>query len=347
MTTSMNLLERSMTQTRSHPWGYWWTLFVTLLVLLVSSRLFFGHAGAAERGRPIRIGVLTESWGPQPQTVSLRDGLRKLGYREPEDFVIGVRFTQGDRAARPDAARALVQYGVDLIYVTRESAAQAAQRATTQIPIVFAGVGDPVGLGLVESFARPGGNTTGVTDLGLDLGPKRLELFREIVPGLKRVLFLYDATDTHAAAEARVYRDAARRLGIVLVEQAVRTAAEARITLARVRKGEVDGILGPQQVSLNVPGFILETATQQGIPTMFGGAFWVEQGVLAGYGPDQYETGRQTARLVDKILKGADPAEIPVEVNSKIEFVINLKTAKTLGLTIAPELLYRADWLIR
>jgi putative ABC transport system substrate-binding protein len=131
------------------------------------------------------------------------------------------------------------------------------------------------------------------------------------------------------------------------VEQAVRTAAEARATLARIRKGEVDGILGPQQVSLNVPGFILETATQQGIPTMFGGAFWVEQGVLAGYGPDQYETGRQTARLVDKILKGADPAEIPVEVNSKIEFVINLKVAKALGLTIAPEVLYQADRLVR
>ena len=119
--------------------------------------------------------------------------------------------------------------------------------ATTRIPIVFSGVSDPVGLGLIQSFARPGGNITGVADLRLELGPKRLEVFHEIVPGLKRVLFLYDAADADAVAEARVYRDAARRLGIVLVEKAVRTEEEAQATLAQISKGEVDGILMPRQ----------------------------------------------------------------------------------------------------
>jgi putative tryptophan/tyrosine transport system substrate-binding protein len=122
----------------------------------------------------------------------------------------------------------------------------------------------------------------------------------------------------------------------------------ARAVLAQVRKSEVDGILGPYSVSLNIPGLILDAAAQQGIPTMFSSTFWPEaQGALASYAPNTYETGKQAARLVDKILKGQQPGEIPVEVNSKLEFVINLKTAQTMGLTIAPEVLFRADRIIR
>jgi putative ABC transport system substrate-binding protein len=219
--------------------------------------------------------------------------------------------------------------------------------ATRQIPIVFASAVDPLGDGLIQSFARPGGNITGVTDLSLDLGPKRLQVFQELIPGLQRVLFPYDAIDAYAVKEAGVYRDAARRLGIELVERAVRSEAEARTTLVQVQQGEVDGVLKPQTVSLNIPGFMLEATIQRGLPTMFDAAFWVEQGGLASYGPDFYETGRQTARLVDKIIKGANPGEIPVEVNPKIEFAINLKTAVALGLTIAPEVLYQATRLIR
>jgi putative ABC transport system substrate-binding protein len=274
--------------------------------------------------------------------------LLELGYKEDEQFVIGVRFTHGDVAALPAAARELVQYGVDIIFASEESAAKAAQMATTRIPIVFSYVADPVGLGLIQSFARPGGNITGVTDLQFELSPKRLEVFREIVPGLKRVLLPYDAADAYAVAGARVYRDAAHRLGIVLVEKAVRTAEEVQATLAQISKGEVDGILMvPFSVSLNIPGFVLEATSQRALPTMFPTVFWVESGGLASYGSDLHETGRQAARLVDKILKGTKPAEIPVEVNTKIEFAINLKVAKALGLTIAPEVLYRADRIIR
>jgi putative ABC transport system substrate-binding protein len=246
--------------------------------------------------------------------------LLALGYREPEQFVIGVRFTQGDIAALPAAARELVQLGADLIFTAGSHGTKAAQMATSRIPIVFAGEGDPLGAGLIQSFARPGGNITGVTDLSLELGPKRLQVFQELIPGLKRVLFPYDATDAYAVMEAKGYRDAALRLGVELVERAVRSEAEARTALAQVRQGEVDGLLYPGSLSLNIPGFILETATQRGFPSMFDAAFWVEQGGLASYGPDFYETGRQAARLVDKILKGVHPGEIPVEVNTKIDF---------------------------
>ena len=327
--------------------GRWYRWCLVLVLCVLSQGWWVSRAPAADRTRPFRIGALTISWGPTPMIVGLRDGLLQLGYREDRDFVLGVRFTQGDIAALPAAALELVQYGVDLIFVDADAPARAAQQATTQIPVVFASVNDPEGLGSIQSFARPGGNITGVTDMELHLGPKRLQIFQEMIPSLKRVLFPYNATETYAVKMVQVYRDAAHRLGIELVAQGVRTQEEARATLARLHQGEVDGILVPRSNSLNIQGFIMETAAQQKIPAMFSSTFFPENGGLASYAPDTYETGKQAARLVDKILKGANPAEIPVEVNSKIEFVINLQTAKQLELTIPPEVLYQADQLIR
>lgn len=317
------------------------------LSLGVIAVLFAADLCAVERARPFLIGALNTSWGPTPQVVGLRDGLRQLGYRENEDFVIGVRFTQGDLTALPAAARQLVQDGVDIIFVDHDDGARAAQQATTQIPIVGVAVGDPLGRGLIKSFARPGGNLTGVADLHLELSPKRLEVFRELIPGLRKVLFLYHATEAYATAEAREVRAAAHRLGIALVERSIHTQEEAQATLAAVQPGEVDGVLVPRCCALNIPGFILDTITQRGMPAMFEAPFWVERGGLASYGPDLYASGQMAARLVDKIRKGISPAEIPMEVNPKIEFVINLKVVQALGLTIAPEVLYRADRIIR
>lgn len=334
-----------------HPQADWlgrlWPWSVALVMLLLSHGLLPRGTEAAERARPLRIGALTDSWGSTPHMAGLRDGLLALGYREREDFVIGVRFTQGNHARLPAAAHELVRYGVDLLFVTSAQPAQAAQQATTQIPIVFAWVEDPVELGLVQSFARPGGNITGVTTLTLELGPKRLELFRELVPNLQRVLYPYDATHTPSMALAQGYRDAARYLGLELVEKPVQTEEEVQAMLDQVRESKVDGIVQPPSLSLNIPGFIVEASVDRAIPTMFENAFFVERGGLASYGPDDYTSGWQAARLVDKIFKGTPPAEIPVEVNPKLALVINLKVAKTLGLTIAPEMLYRADRLIR
>lgn len=319
-----------------------WQIVVAVFLLMINGLITPG-VSRAERDRPFRIGVLTISWGPTPMTVGLRDELVALGYREDEDFFLGIRFTQGDITALPTAASDMVQYGVDLIFVNEDVSARAAQKATTEIPIVFAAVRDPVGGGLIQSFARPGGNMTGVTDLSLDLSPKRLELFHQIVPELKRLLFPYHPADPAHIKQLILYRDAARRLGIELVEKPIHTQAEAQAMSVQLRKGVTDGILSPLSVSLNIPGLIREAAA----PTMFDSGFHVERGALASYGPDYYDTGKQAARLVDKILKGANPAVIPVEVNSKIELVINLKTAKKLDLTIPPEVLFQADRIIR
>lgn len=323
-----------------------WHIIVVIFLLMISGVVTPG-VSRAERDRPFRIGVLTASWGPTPQVVGLRDGLQDLGYREDKDFVLGIRFTQGNLNALPVAARELIQYGVDVIIVDTGAPAVAAQQATTQIPIVFLGLADPIGIGLIQNFSRPGGNITGITGLYANLASKRLELFQELIPALKRVLFPYDLRHHASVTTAKAYRNAARRLGIVLVEKALRTSEEAQAALTQVDKSEVNAILQPESPGLNVPGLILKATTDQGIPSMFNGAFWAESGALASYGPDQYGTGHQAARLVDKILKGVNPAEIPVEVDSKIEFVINLKTAKALGLTIPPEVLFQADRIIR
>jgi ABC-type uncharacterized transport system substrate-binding protein len=315
-----------------------WTLLVCLLP---------GTALAVKRSTPVRIGVLTASWGPPPPVVGLIEGLVAMGYRENEDFVVGVRFTQGDSAVLPAVAQELVRDGVDILFCIGEAEAKAAQQTTTTHPIVFSRLGDPVGQGLIKSYAQPGGNITGVADLNMDVSSKRLELFKELIPGLKRVLFPYNAANEHQAANVIQYRAAAQHLGLVLVERQLHTMAEARDALASVQKEEIDGILAPHAMDLNIPGFVLEATTKQGIPSMFDGAFYLKDGGLASYGPSEFASGRQAARLVDKIIKGMHPGDIPVEVDNYFELTINLKVAKALGLTIPPVVLYRADRIIR
>jgi putative ABC transport system substrate-binding protein len=322
-------------------------LLVVGIVLTIAGPM--ARVTEAQAPRPIKIGALTESWGPTPAIVGLRDGLQELGYRENQDFVLGVRFTQGNVAELPEAARALVQRGVDIIVASSGGAntAKAAQMATTRIPIVFLGGSDPVEAGLVKSFARPGGNITGIADLEAELVPKRMEIFRELVPGLKRVLLVYDATNPDAISRLEVHRNAAQRLGLRLVERPVRTEDEARAVISAVRKGEVDGFFSPRSAALNIPGLILEIAPKRAIPAMFHDAIFVEQAGLASYSANLYELGRQAARLVDKILKGAKPGDVPVEQPTKFELVVNLKAAKALGITIPQSILVRADRLIQ
>ncbi|MBI4488372.1 MAG: ABC transporter substrate-binding protein [Deltaproteobacteria bacterium] len=321
--------------------------FFMFLAVLIASGFITGGLGAAERAKPVKIGALTESWGPTPHVAGLREGLKQLGYREDKDFVIGVRFTQGDTAALPQAARELIEMGIDILFAAGPNSANAARMASKRIPIVFAEVPDPLGSGLIQSFARPGGNATGITDLNLELGPKRLEIFSEMIQGLKRVLFPYNANDSYGVAETKVYRDEARRLGLVLVEKPVHSEEEAQALLAHVRKSDMHGILAPRSISLNIPGFVVEATARRGVPAMFSTTFWPENGGLAAYGAALYESGRRAARLVDKILKGVKPAEIPVEVNERMELIINIKVAKAVGIKIAPEVLYRANRVIR
>ncbi len=335
--------QKSRIQKR--PRGLKWLALCAMF--LIVSGLFPGGSRAAERDRPVRIGVLTEGFGPTTGTVGLRDGLKELGYRENKDFFIGVRFTQGDTSALPEVARELVEQGVDILFTEGRSPAKAAQMATKTIPIVFAGGGDPIGLGLIQSFSRPGGNITGISELDLELGPKRLEIFKVIIPGLKRVLFPYSAIDPYSVSEAKMHRQAARNLKIELIEKAVRTEDEVKAVLTNLKKGDIHGIVSPRPMTLNIPGYVREAGSRLSMPTMFASTFFAENGGLASYTPLTYESGRMAARLVDKILKGESPGEIPVEANHKIELVINLRVAKALGIKIAPEVLYRANRVIR
>ena len=320
--------------------------FVFFLLIALTS-LGTSDAGAVERPKPIRIGALTDSWGPTPGVIGLRDGLTDLGYRENRDFVIGVRFTQGNITALPQAARELVKQGVDILFTNNPAPAKAAQQATKSIPIVFYGAGDPIGLGLIKSFSHPGGNMTGVTDLDLELDSKRLEIFKEMILGLTRVLFPYDKADAFSVTQANVFRDSARRLKITLIEKPILHPDEAKAIFDDLKRTEVHGIMVPRSLSFNIPGLAVEITAQKRIPTMFFGPWYVDQGGIASYGPDFYKSGRQASRLVDKILKGTDPREIPVEVNNDIEFVVNLKVATALGIKITPEALYRATRVIR
>ena len=304
-----------------------------------------GNSSSAELAK---IGALTEGWGPTPAIVGLRDGLIALGYREGEQFVIGVRFTRGDVKGLPDAVRDLLNSGSTIIFANGANAAKAAKAATTTVPIVFAvEMPDPVQFGLVRSYARPGGNLTGISDVSQELGPKRLEILQEIVPGLKRVLFPYDPDDELAVDALRTLRDAGRRLGITIVERPVRTEQEVRTIFTSLRKRDADAvIIGGTSLSLNIPGFILDMTSQHRLPTMSSGAFWVEAGGLVSYGADFYESGRLAARLVDKIIKGEKPAALAVESNPRIELVVNLKVAKALGLSLTSTLLQRATRVI-
>ena len=318
--------------------------FVVLLLFLGTGA---DRVAEAARRELIKIGVLTDSWGPTPGVLGLRDGLRELGYRENRDFFIGVRFTQGNVQELPKAAHELIAQGIDLLFTNNPAPAQAAQKATDRIPIVFYGAGDPQGLGLIKTFARPGGNITGITDLDLDLDTKRLENFKELVPGLQRVFFAYDPSEDLSVAQAKVYRDTASYLRLDFQEKPVTSKEEAQKTFARIEKSETDGIIAPRSLSFNIPGLVIQATLQKRIPTMFFGSWYVEQGGFASYGTNFYESGRMAARLVDKIIKGTKPSEIPVEVNHKLEFVVNLRVAKNLGIQIPPAILYRANRVIR
>ena len=301
----------------------------------------------AQSARVIKIGALTESWGPTPAIIGLRDGLHELGYREDRDFAIGVRFTEGKVGELPAAARDLVRHRVDVIVTTESSsAAKAAQMATKEIPIVLIGSGDPIGLGLVRSLARPGGNITGIADLDVELVPTRMEIFRELIPGLKRLLVPYDATNADAVAQLAAHRDGARRLGLTLVEKPINSEDEARVVIGGLRKSDAEGLFAPRFLSSNIPGFILDIAQRGVLPTMFASPFFVERGGLASYAANLLELGKQAARLLDKILKGAKPEDLPVEQATKLELVLNLKAANPLGVTIPRSLLLRADRVI-
>jgi putative tryptophan/tyrosine transport system substrate-binding protein len=302
-------------------------------------------AAQAQTAKVFRIGILTDAMVPwHSSTEGFRDGLEELGYVEKKNVVFDVRAAKGDLTHLAALVEELVRQKPDLLFCVSD----ACPRDPTPVPMVFTQVSDPVRLGLVDSVARPGRNVTGIANLRADLTAKRLELFKETVPSLRRVLVTYDARKPEEQEAVAFAKGAAARLGVSLLERPISTPLDVEPGLAELKPGGRDGILIVQAgTNLNIVGRSLEVATSNALPTMYPASFWSKFGALASYGPDQYLQGRQAARLAQRILTGTSPRELPVELPDRIEFVVNLKVAGRLGLKIPEAVLLRADRVIQ
>jgi putative ABC transport system substrate-binding protein len=282
----------------------------------------------------------------------IRQALRELGYIEGQNIAIEYRYTQGKQDREPELVAEMVRLKVDIIVVAGgEGTIRAAKNATKTIPIIMVGAGrDPVRAGLVESLARPGGNVTGFTNLSRELGGKRLELLKEAVPKVARVAVLYDPAVPGTTREVKEeLPTAARALGLTVQPWEVRAADDFEKVFAALNKQRPDGLFVPgggQLMNANVKR-IADLALKSRLPSIYGTKEFVEAGGLMSYGADQADSYRRVAYYVDRILKGAKPADLPVEQPTKFELVFNLKTAKQIGVTIPPEVLARANRLIK
>jgi putative ABC transport system substrate-binding protein len=303
-------------------------------------------AAAAEPVRPYRIGVINEAWAANHPTLEgLKEGLRGLGLVEGRDVVYDIHFTRGKPEAAVAAAAALVKGGVDLIFTSDEAPTLAAKNVTQHIPVVFTLVGDPVAIGLVDTLAYPGGNLTGVSNRATDLAPKRLEKLKEMIPGLRRVWFIYYSGDITDAAAHRNLDAAAQRLGLELLPRPVNDAGALKEALKEIKAG--DAILSPSSNTLDIPVAVLETQLGSRVPAIYPSAIWASHGALISYGPDFRAQGVQAARLVAKILRGAKAKDVPVEGAESINLAINLKTVSRLGLAVPPKILFGASAIYR
>jgi putative ABC transport system substrate-binding protein len=288
------------------------------------------------------VGVLNNAFMPATPTVrGLKAGIKAEGLEEGRDVRLDVRSTGGDEKAIVTLAAALVGENPDVIVTMGEKETRAAKTAAPRIPIVFTQISDPVAVGLVTSIARPGGHLTGVTDLFSELVPKRLELAKELLPNLRRVLFVYDAQDPASAAGARKAQETAPRLKITAVVRPVRTQEEAIRELKTATARDV--LLSPATVNLDIPALLLNLNLYVVAPAVFHSSFWVQAGGVASYGVDTYAEGVQAAQLVVKILRGARPGDLPVEGVNKIELTVNRKTLHAFGVTIPTAVTVRAD----
>jgi putative ABC transport system substrate-binding protein len=292
-----------------------------------------------------RIGFLRSGQPPPAWVNSFQQGLRDLGYVEGKSIVLEVRFTDRNPEKLSELAAELLRLNVDVIVASGTPAALAARNLTRTVPIVVVGVNDPVGTGLVRELSRPGGNITGLTNQTPDLAMKRVQLLKELIPKLARLAVLGDPTHPAYASQVKTLETGVRALGGQLEVIAVRGPNEFEAAFKIARHSQA--LLQLDDVLLTTHrAKLLELTAQNRLPAIYGFREFVDAGGLMAYGvnfPDMY---RRAANYVDKILKGAKPADMPVEQPTKFELVINLKTAKALGLTIPPALLLRADQVI-
>ena len=302
----------------------------------------------AQTARVYRVGIVSAG-GPYEHTVDgLRDGLKELGLEEGKQYVFHRRDTQGDLRAAEAAAKSLEQEKVDLIFAVPTTVAIAAKRATTGVPIVFIIGSDPVAQGLVSSFAKPGGRITGVFSFRTELNAKRLEILKEIAPSMRKVAIFYNPNNAIAMIGLKSTREAAQRLGLVLIEREVRSGDELRASLHALKAGEADALfpVSDATVQSHVSMLIEESRTRM-LPAIFNDDSLVAAGGLASYGASYYDMARLAAKYVNRVLNGANPADLPVERSERFVLFLNARTARDIGITIPQSLLLRADEVIQ
>ena len=298
-----------------------------------------------------RIGALFPGYPAtySPRTTAFLQGLRELGYVDGKNIMIEWRWAEDKVERLPDLAAELVRFNPEVVITNGTPAIKALKNATRTIPIVMAGVGDPVGIGLVASLDRPGGNVTGLSVLAPELDGKRLELLKEVVPGLFQVAVILNPTNPVYRSELQGTQDAASALGLqtepILEVTDLNTLEGGFIKLNRDRIRAF--LLLTDPIFVSIRGQIVEYAAKSRLPAVYFDSAFPDAGGLMSYGPNIPDLYRRAAMYVDKILKGTKPADLPVEQPTKFELVINLKTAKQIGLTIPPNVLARADRVIK
>jgi len=320
-----------------------------LLIVFGAAAVAPGVLRAQAPAQVRRIGILSHVAPPDaaPWHEGLRQGLRDLGWVEGKNILIDYRYAEGKIERLPHLAADLVRIKVDVILASVLTTATAAQKATRAVPIVVAAGGDIVAAGLAESLTRPGGNVTGISQMAQDLGGKRLELLKEIIPRLSRVAVLWNPQGTGSTLTWKEIQLPARALGLQLHSLEVRSPEDfdkAFEEATRARAGALL-ILGAGVITMNLKR-ITDLAARNRLPSMFQHLEIGDAGGLVGYGPDNADMYRRAADYVDKILKGAKPGDLPIDRATKFKLVINMKTARALGLTIPQSILVRADRVI-
>lgn len=301
--------------------------------------------GAQQQGKIYRIGILTAA--PSSRLEGFYQGLREHGYVEGKNILIERRFSGNDASRARTLAQELVALKVEVILASTSTFVEAARQATSEIPIVFSTHNDPVGTGHVASLARPGGNITGVTQMGSELSAKQLELIKELLPRAVRVAVLSNPTTPSHVPALKEVEQAGRKLGFKLRMIEAGSLEQYELAFAAVaRAGDQALLLLSSPLSLSEHKRIAALALKHRLPVMFGQREYVDAGGLISYGPDGTELNRHAAAYVDRILKGANPATMAVERPTRFELVINMTTAKTLGVKIPQSILVRADRVI-
>jgi putative ABC transport system substrate-binding protein len=296
----------------------------------------------------VLLGVLQPGAPPQPLMEAIKEGLRDLGYVEGRNIAFLVRWAEGRTDKLDEGAGDMVRANVDLITTLSTPAALAARRATSSIPIVFTGVGDPVGTGVVQSLAHPGGNATGFATLEPELSAKRLDLLHQLVPNMTRIAMLWNDTNPSMKTGARYAQEAGKSLGLTVQSLGVHDLVDFDASFAAIRGGDSAALLTLADPFTRANRQrIVDFAARSRLPAIYETREFVEAGGLISYGPNLLAMQRRSATYIDRILNGAKPGDLPVEQPTAFELIINMKTANALGIKLSDSILARADEVIQ